>query len=58
MFSAYLAFVSYVVIAVCIAAAVFVVANDIASWFYTWRANYAFKRMTRTDYTGWTGREP
>jgi hypothetical protein len=34
------------------------VAFDLVDAFYTWRANYAFKRITRTDYTGWTGREP
>ncbi len=58
MLTIYLSFVLVVCVLVLVGAAVYTAAIDVSSAFYTWRANYAFKRMTRTDYTGWTGCEP
>lgn len=58
MLTIYLSFVAFVLVLVAVAVVVYTVASDVVDVFYTWRANYAFKRMTRTDYTSWTGCEP
>lgn len=58
MLTIYLSFVLFVCVLVLVGAAFYIVALDVSGAFYTWRAEHAFKRITRTDYTGWTGREP